>query len=57
VNKKFFFQNILFVLENIENQLIAIIEVFEKDTIEIFHLISDCLHLHFKGNFCIVVKG
>jgi hypothetical protein len=32
VNKSFFFQKILFVLENFENQIIEIVEVFEKDT-------------------------
>jgi hypothetical protein len=47
VNTKFFFQKILFVLENIENQIIEIVEVFGKDTIENCHLISDCLHLNF----------
>jgi hypothetical protein len=51
VNNKFFFQKILFVLENIENQIIEIVEVFAKDTIESCYLISDCLHLPFKGNF------
>jgi hypothetical protein len=53
VDKKFFLQKILFILENIENQIIEIVEVFEKDTIESCHLISDCLHLHFKGNFAL----
>jgi hypothetical protein len=47
----FFFQKILFILENIENQIIEIVEVFEQDTIENCHLISDCLH--FKGNFAL----
>jgi hypothetical protein len=53
VNKKFFFQKILFVFGNIENQIIEIVEVIEKDTIENCHLISDLLHLHFKENFAL----
>jgi hypothetical protein len=53
VNKNFLFQKILFVLEKNENQIIEIVEVFEQDTIKNFHLISDCLHLHFKGYFAL----
>jgi hypothetical protein len=41
------------VLENFENQIIEIVEVFEKDTIEDCHFISDCLYWHFKGNFAL----
>jgi hypothetical protein len=49
--KKVFLSKILLILENFENQIIEIIEVFEKEKIEHCHLLSDCLSLHFKGNF------
>jgi hypothetical protein len=48
--QKVFLSNILFVLEKFENQIIAIVEVFEKDPIEKFHLINDCFYWHLKGN-------
>jgi hypothetical protein len=56
VNNKFFFQKLFLSLENIENQIIEIVEVFEKDTIEYFHLINDCLHWCLR-KLCIVVQG
>jgi hypothetical protein len=54
--KSFFFQKIIFVFGNIENQIIKIVEVIEIDTIENCHLISDLLHFHFKGNFALWFK-
>jgi hypothetical protein len=48
-----FLSKILFVLENFQNQIIEIIEVFEKETIEHCHLINDCLRWHLKGNFAL----
>jgi hypothetical protein len=50
VNKSFFFQKIVFVFKNIENQ---IVEIVEKEAIENCHLMRDLLHLHFKGNFAL----
>jgi hypothetical protein len=49
--QKFFFQKkIVFIFENIENQ---IVEIVEKEAIEYCSLMRDLLHLHFKGNFAL----
>jgi hypothetical protein len=48
--QKFFFQKIVFVFKNIENQIIGIVE---KEAIEYCSLMHDLLHLHLKGNFAL----
>jgi hypothetical protein len=48
--QSFFFQKIIFVFKNIENQ---IVEIVEKEAIEYCSLMRDLLHLHFKGNFAL----
>jgi hypothetical protein len=48
--QSFSFKKIVFVFENIENQIVAIVE---KEAIEYCSLMHDWLHLHFQGNFAL----
>jgi hypothetical protein len=47
---KFSFKILFLYFENIENQVLEFIEVFEKKTYRDCPLIYDCLHWHLKGN-------